>query len=408
MKRILLIASFLGCLSIGFGQNINDNKVSFSYIQLPLIKIDDAFDTYEVRVSHAYKSANEDSLLLFQARQDAAMQEFERRRVRYQQTRDSLERIYLRQLANWEKQVNAGALTSAGQPLPKPNPPMFPEPPMYPNLKQPRLHTDYDESTVKNTMRVQGFEQGLGGSILYIDLQPIQNIRIVQKRKGSGSSTKYQYTCEYVLPVHIKLETPTQGVLIERMLFQGKKTYKMKDQKSQYDHQLYMLDNGDQFYIDLERHARQQALQAANDFVNDQVGYVNRTRSTEIYSVKKFKNYDYSDVTNAYSTTVEALNLVDNDRDCSGAQEKLEKAMALWNEIMMESNTYDNKARINDKISAMIQCNIAEIQLWQSKFNEAGATLNLVLNSGVLKGKTHSKRMRSFYDTRAKRWNVSF
>ena len=133
MKRLLLVNFFLFSLTIGLGQNINDNKVSFGYIQLPLIIIDDAYNNYEVRVSHTYRAANEDSLILFQARQDAAMQLFERNRVRYQQSRDSLQRVYLIQLATWEKQVNAGAVTGTGQPLPKPNPPLFPEPPMYPN-----------------------------------------------------------------------------------------------------------------------------------------------------------------------------------------------------------------------------------------------------------------------------------
>ena len=408
MKRTVLIASFLCSLNIGFSQNINDNKVSFNYTQLPLLKIDKAFNSYEVRVVHSYKSANEDSLLLFQARQDAAMQDFERRRIRYQQSRDSLERLYLRQLSSWEQQVNAGVVTTGGQPLASPNPPFFPEPPAYPNIKQPHLHTDFDEEVVKSSVQLQGFEQGLGGSILFIDLQPIQNIRIIQKKKGTGASTKYQYTCEYILPVHIKLETPTQGILLQRVLFERKKTYKMNEQKSQYDHQLFMLDNEDQFLLELELYARKQAINEANNFINEQFGYVNKTRNVEIYSVKKFKSYDYSDVTNAYSATVEALSSIRNDRDCSGAQAKLDHAMKLWNEVMLESNTYDNKARINDKVSAMIQCNIAEIQLWQSKFNEANSTLNLVLNSGVLKGKTHVKRVKSFYDKRAKRWKVNY
>ena len=149
MKTILLSVSIL-CLSIATSaQNINDNNVSFSYIQLPLIKIDEAYQTYDVQVIHSYKSANEDSLLLFNARKNAALQQFERDRIRYQQKRDSLERLYLRQLSSWEINVNAGQLTAAGQPLPQPNPPIFPEPPMYPVVKQPRLHTDFSDDIIR-------------------------------------------------------------------------------------------------------------------------------------------------------------------------------------------------------------------------------------------------------------------
>jgi hypothetical protein len=230
----------------------------------------------------------------------------------------------------------------------------------------------------------------------------------VQTIKGTGAATKYQYTCEYVLPIEIKLETPTQGVLLERVIFNEKRLYGMKEQSSQYDHQLFMLDNADQFYADLESYARNNAIKEASNYVNDQVGYVNKKRNTEIYSVKGFKGHDYSDVTNAYSLTVQALSMVVKDRDCSSAQDKLEAAMKLWEEIMMESNTYDNKARINDKVSAMIQCNMAEIQLWQAKFSEANATLNLAKNAGVFKAKSHANSMASFYAERQQRWEVNY
>ena len=182
----------------------------------------------------------------------------------------------------------------------------------------------------------------------------------------------------------------------------------MKAYKSQYDFEIYMLDNEKRFYDELELYARTKAIAEANSFINDQVGYVNKRRNTEIYSVKKFKNYDYSDVTNAYSATVQALSLIGNDRDRSSAQDKFDAALELWREIMQESNTYDKKARINNKISAMIQCNIAEIKIWQSKFNEANATLNLALNSGVLKAKIHAKKMPSLYSSLEQRWRVNF
>ncbi len=408
MKKPLLLIGLLLGTGLAVGQNINDNKVSFDYIQLPLIKIDDAFKKYELRIEHSYKAANEDSLQRFELQRTVAMQQFEIANARYHRQRDSLQYLYLLQLANWEKQVNAGTTTADGKPLPKPNPPFLPDPPVYPNLKAPYFHSDYSDNAIKNEVKIEGFEEGLGGSILTVDLLPIRDIRIVEKKTGSGTSTKYQYSCRYVLPVHVKLATPTDGVLMDIVLFEQTRTYDMKDYKSQYEHQLYMLQYRDQFYAELERHARQKSIREANDYINDQVGYVRRTRHTEIYSVKKFKHYEYSDVTNAYSATVQALSLVGKDRNCSGAQASLEKALKQWNEIMMESNTYDNNARINDKISAMIQCNIAEIQLWMAKFNEADATLNLVLNSGVFKGKSHAKDMQHFYEDRAKRWAVHY
>lgn len=408
MKKHLLIIICLTAFGYAQAQNINDNKVSFNYIQLPLIKIDKAFTKYEVRVTHSYKQANEDSLALFEMQKVNAEQNYNLAKANYQRKRDSLERQYLKSLSTWEKQMNAGTAQANGLPFPKPNPPVFPEPPMYQNVKAPRLHSDYDEGIIQKVMNIEGFEQGLGGSMLTIKIQPIRDIRIVQTIKGTGAATKYQYNCEYVLPIEIKLETPTQGVLLERIIFNEKRSYGMKEQSSQYDHQLFMLDNADQFYADLESYARNNAIKEASNYVNDQVGYVNTKRNTEVYSVKSFKDHDYTDVTNAYSATVQALSMLSKDRDCSGAQDKLEAAMKQWEEVMMESNTYDNKARINDKISAMIQCNMAEIQLWQAKFSEANATLNIAKNAGVFKAKSHANSMESFYAERQKRWEVNY
>ena len=84
MKITLLLAIGLFSIATINAQNINDNKVSFSYTQLPLIKIDEAFNTYEVRVQHGYQQANQDSLQFFQLRQQAALENYERAIIQYE------------------------------------------------------------------------------------------------------------------------------------------------------------------------------------------------------------------------------------------------------------------------------------------------------------------------------------
>lgn len=408
MIRFLLFSFILLITGITYTQNINDNKVSFGFTQLPLIKIKPAFRNYEVRVNHLYKAANDDSLTAYADRIAAAEEHYNNAKANYLNQVKIIERTHLMNLADWEKKNNAGTVDTEGKPIPKPNSPTYPKAPIQRDVKEPRLHKEYDSAAVPNGINIQGFEKGLGGSILTIDLLPIRNLRVIENRKGTGPSTKYTYSCEYVLPIKVTLETPTDGKVMEITLLQAKKSYKMKEQKSKYDHQLYMLDNTDKLYDDVELHARQQAIIEANAFVNNQVGFMKKIRSTEIYSVKKFKNYDYSDVTNAYSLTVQGLNLVGKELDRSAAKEKLNSALSKWNEIMMESNTFDNKARINDKISAMIQCNIAEIQFWLTEFNASRSTLDLAKNARVLKAKNHAKNVQSFYDEQEKRWNVNY
>ena len=57
MKTILTLCLFIGFISVVCAQNIDDNKVNFKYIQLPLQKVNPLFSNYEVRVNHLYKKS---------------------------------------------------------------------------------------------------------------------------------------------------------------------------------------------------------------------------------------------------------------------------------------------------------------------------------------------------------------
>ena len=404
MKRLyfILIVLFVG--QTAFAQNINDNKVSFNYIQLPLIEVKEAFQTYETRITHGYLESNKDSLTMLQMRKEQYEAEF----TIYKKNRDAIQSAYYVRLADWDKKVNAGQLTVDGKPLPKPLQPNYPQAPNYLNVSQIQLNTEIPDESLSKGIMIEGFNKGLGGSILTLDVQAIRNIRITSKKSGSGASTKYKYTCRYSLPILVKFETPTEGVVLQEIILQNAQTYTMKTYKSQYEYLNYMLNNKRSFFLQLEASARKKAILEANKYINNQLGFVNKTRRTEIYSVKKFKQYDYSDVTTAFSATVSALQLVGNDKDHSAAEEKLKSALEQWKVILTESNSYDKKARINDKISAVIQCIVAEIEFWMNEFDNSQTATNLALNSGVSKAKNHAKSVVSFYKGLQNRWNVHY
>ena len=163
MKKILLTATLLLGFGFAHSQNINDNKISFNYIQLPLIKIDNQFDTYEIQVEHNYNQANEDSLAMFAARKEAGMTFFLQQMAVHQVQRDSLDRIYLTKLSTWEKNTNAGIKNPDGTAIAKPGPPNYPAPPTYPNFDSPQLHSPYADADVAQRISLAGFENGTGG-----------------------------------------------------------------------------------------------------------------------------------------------------------------------------------------------------------------------------------------------------
>jgi hypothetical protein len=406
MKTLLLIPALLGSLSFLNAQIVNDNKVTFGYVQLPQIKVDDAFTNYEVKVAHGYRTANEDSLAAFNLNKEVSIQVFETMMASYHQQNDSIQIIHLRNMSAWRTKVNAGLTQADGSVLPQPIRPIGPIAPVYPRFNDPLIHAEYTDDAVINAINLEGFTKGMGGFVVTADLQAIQDIRISFKKSGTGSSTKYTYTANYKLPVLITVESPTQGKIVHLRILEGMKTHKIGDYKTPYDFDIYKIQNREQMHRDIERSARVKAIREVSTYLNDQIGYLKRRRTAELYSVKKFKDYDYSDITNAYTLSVQALNLFADDRYRDGAMDQLDQAIAAWKEVLTESNTYDKKARINNKITAMVQCNLAELYAWKGEYAQADLNVNLAINGGG-KFKRHAQGEKSFYANQKSRWNAN-
>ncbi len=402
MKKTLLFIIISFIVSFSWGQNIDDNRISFSFTQYPLINIEEDFRTYEIRVEHGYEQSNQDSLTLLEAKKE----QYARTYTEYKQRRDQIEIAYLKRLAEWQKRENANSTTQTPPPNPKPKPPVYPTPPDYSSILNPILSSSFTDASTNQVINIEGFKKGLGGSILTVDIQAIRNIRITMKKSGSGAKTKYKYTCEYQLPIVVRFETPTNGVVLEETVLQNTQSYQMKKYKSQYEFDVYWLQNKEQFYRELEAYARRRALNEVNTFLNDQLGYVVKTRSTEIYAVKRFKGYDYSDFNHAHATTVTALQKVGNDMEHESAIDDLEKALKEWQAILYESTPSDKKARVNKKVTAVVRCNIAEILFWLNRFEEVRTEVNLAENSGVMKAKNHARAVKNFYEDQERRWYV--
>lgn len=395
---LLTISSF----SVLFAQNIDDNKVNFQYIQLPVQKINPVYTNYEVRIHHDYRRANEDSAQVFAQRKQLQEIAYQSQYNAWLNQKKQLDRQYLIQMAAYEK------AQSAGTPATLPTLPQYPASPVFEPLEPIRLNTEINEQDIVQSMDLKGFSKGLGGFIINYTVLPIQSIRILESKKGSGSNTRYEYVCEYILPVDVTIETPTEGQVFKRRLLETSLNQAMKTYNSKYEFQLWWMDNQQQFYSEIERDARKRAIKEVNQQLNNEFGFVNSTRTAELYSVKKFRDYDYSDVTKAYTLTTQALNLLGKDRNRSGAYAKLDQAIVSWKTILEESNLADDKARINDKISGMIYCNLAELLMWRGDFDQAELYSNLALNSGVMKARNHAERVVGFYTDQRKRWQVHF
>ena len=384
MKKIMVLACLISLQVTG--QNIDDNFVNFNYTQLPLISVDESLRSYRFEVVTDVEGANMDSTATYQIRLDNAVSIYQKRMD-----------TWLSKMSLIQQQENAtGASQSANYP-PKPSLEL---------VVKPVQHTVTTNASAEG-IKISGFNEGDNGLLVRYTLLPIKNVKFSYSKKGEAANTKYDYKCSYMLQAKMEVIDPSNTVLFEKMVGRAK-TKGLGKYKSTYDFAKWYMNNRETFYAQIESEGRKAAIAGSGSALDNQFGYINKNRKAEIYSVKKYKDYDYTDVVMAYNQTTEALLKVGNDRDRSGAMDDLEEAREMWLKILEESNLQNKKERINAKISAMIWCNLAEIAVWMADFNEADNQVSKTMNSGIMKAKSHIKGEKSFYADQKNRWNANF
>ena len=384
MKKIMVLACLISLQATG--QNIDDNFVNFNYTQLPLISVDEKLRSYRFEVVTDVEGANMDSTATYQIRLDNAVSIYQKRMD-----------TWLSKMSLLQQQENAtGASQSANYP-PKPSLEL---------VVKPVQHTVTTNASAEG-IKISGFNEGDNGLLVRYTLLPIKNVKFSYSKKGEAANTKYDYKCSYMLQAKMEVIDPNNTVLFEKMVGRAK-TKGLGKYKSTYDFAKWYMNNRETFYAQIESEGRKAAIAGSGSALDNQFGYINKNRKAEIYSVKKYKDYDYTDVVMAYNQTTEALLKVGNDRDRSGAMDDLEEAREMWLKILEESNLQNKKERINAKISAMIWCNLAEIAVWMADFNEADNQVSKTMNSGIMKAKSHIKGEKSFYADQKNRWNANF
>ena len=367
-------------------QNIDDNYVNFNYTQLPLIKVDESLRSYRFEVGTDVEGANADSTMMYQMRLDLAMKNYETQME-----------TWLSQMSLLQQQENTTGLSQAAN---------YPQKPSLEVVLKPLQHTNTTTASASG-IKISGFTEGNDGLLVKFLLQPIKNVRFSYSKKGEGSNTKYDYKCSYTLQTKVEVVHPEKGTIYEKTLG-GTRNKALGTYKSTYDFKKWYMNNRANFYTQIESEGRSAAISSTASTIDGQFGYINKSRKAEVYSVKKYKDYDYTDVIMAYNKTSEALMMVGGSRDRSNAYDALDEAREMWLVILQESNLQNRKERINAKISAMIWCNLAEIAVWMADFTQVDIQVSNVKNSGVFKAKNHINGETSFYNDQKNRWKANY
>ena len=388
MKHLFLAFLFFTCS--GFAQNIDDNFITFPYVQLPFIPIEENLRFVRFEVATNVESANQDSLSIQKVKQANAAA------------------IYKQNLSTWytqmsllQQQENSSGLSQAANYPPKPSLELIPEP---------ILNTIDVGSLLSSAegLTISGFEKGNNGLLISFQIMPPRDVKVYFKRTGSAAATRYSYSCSYYLPAMMTVRNNDGSIVLEKMIGNSKRTKSLGKYKSTYAFLDWYMKNKTVVYKEIENEGRAASVQSAKGLLESQLGFVNKTRRAEVYSVKKYKDYDYTDVSLAYNKTNEGLLKLGENADRSNAYETLREARKMWNSILEESNLQNKKERINPKVSAIIWCNIAEISVWMGDFNQVDVQVQNIKNSGVFKAKNHIAGETNFYNDQKTRWKANF
>ena len=373
-----------------FGQNVQDQKVSFKYIQLPSNPIAKGISNYNLVTDlSGYVKSNEDSMSVYQNK----LSTFEAEFATWLEDKKRVDKLYLMELAKWERAVNA-TVSPAVAPV-MPIKPPYANQPVKEEIRLPLLTEDVTEVQTNSSINLEGYTKGEGGAIVTLAILGFQNASITVKKTGTGAATKYKYTSSCKMPVKVTIEVPGEGVILSETVNDNLQTSVIKSYDNQYEHQVWLIDNYDTFWAERQKALLSSALKAANALINDKCGYPKRTRSTEIYTVKKHKGHDYSDLIDAYTNVKSGYDLLFKDVERKSAIAKIENGIEIWEDALEETNPFDNKDRVNKKVTALLYANLAEAYMWINDFDAADNYLQKAKIGGVSKYKTFAKRLQS-------------
>jgi hypothetical protein len=388
MKKVLLSLSIL-IAGVTFGQKVQDQKVSFKYIQLPSNPITKGISNYNLVTDlSGYVKSNEDSMSVYQNK----LSTFEAEFTTWLEDKKRVDKLYLMELAKWERAVNA-TVSPAVAPV-MPIKPPYSNQPIKEEIKLPLLTEDVTEVQTSGAINLEGYTKGEGGAVVTLTIMGFQNASITVKKKGTGAVTKYTYSSSCKMPIKVTVEVPGEGIILSETVNDNLQTSVIKAYDNQYEHKVWLIDNYDTFWAQKQKTMLAASLSAVNSIINDKCGYPKRVRSTEIYTVKKHKGHSYSDLIDAYTNVKSGYDMLFKDVDRKSAIVKIEKGIEIWEDALEETNPFDNKDRVNKKVTALLYANLAEAYMWINDFDSADNYLQKAKIGGVSKYKTFAKRLQ--------------
>lgn len=392
MKLVITSLSIFSICSFLVAQNIDDNKINFDYIQLPKVKVPDGIKTYFFTYKNSFDAENERQDMIYKARLDSAQNAYKLQVTNWEQQHDAIRKQYLAQMSAWKETVNNGG--TATMP-PAPIYPNYPEPI---EIDPPVVTMPIGDLQISPEIRLDGFEGTNAGIEISIDNAglDIMNVQRNYITNSTNNTKTYQVVAFYKMPMTIKA-IANGKVLYEKTLYSGSSKEILFSGKTEYDYLLKLMldkENKVDIWKEVQTKIWKNTFATISADLNETIGFPVRNDKTEVYTVKKFKDWQYPELLEALTYAQTGYGDISKSISKEEGKESLMKAIEIWEALLQESDMGDKKARINKEITCLIYTNLAEAYFWMEDFEKVNYYINNALTHGTLKAKNHCRKLQ--------------
>ena len=191
--------------------------------------------------------------------------------------------------------------------------------------------------------------------------------------KQTTTVIKYWYEISYRHPMNLKMISPDGKVMLD-ITFEDLTNYTIfktpiaNNTAPRIDRKALKMSFEDQIV--------EQNMLYIREYINDYYGYTPMKHPAIIYRIDS-KKFNYDTYQLAYEEIVSGFNALSTDR--KKAEEKINAAIAIWEEEMKTYDPADTKGRLTSDIAIATRFNLYEAYLWLNKFDQAEEQLSKVI-----------------------------
>ena len=390
MKNIFTAALVLTA-SLSFGQNMKKEKMTVSYIQPPMVHLEDGMG-YTSQVVLDYEEEINAELAKAEEEYQQALAEYPEKEAAAKAAYDQRYAEYEKALEEWNSKGTMGKIIEK-QVLEnnKPSAPGSYYPPSKPYKRQVTHQKLFNSDQLASTYcRIEGLNQDPNGVQIEVHLFGFENddpvvkkkeyTQVDSKTKAKKTIIKSHWEFNYRHSMSLRAVHPNGTIIFDEVpsSIADYKLYASADETRSHP-----STNANTFVENLQPKIVETNMGVINWMLNDKLGTTEQKRDVQIIFVKNKKG-EYDDLENAMFDAKEGYNMLTSRPD--EAKAKIASAIEAWEGALEEGDMDDKKARINKKVIPDLYKNLLLACALTEEFTRAEDHFNATLRLDFSRG----------------------